>query len=472
MSCLLCELRCRLRFVNRGEELAALERWWQQPNARSAVVWGRRRVGKTALIQQFAEGRRAIFHTGAGRPVQAELGVLSRQAAGVVAGGLRDLLSRPYADWDDALDHLAQSATDEPLLLVLDEFPELIATVPELPGVLRAFLDRVQGRTGLRLLLCGSAVRYMEALQEQRAPLYGRFDLALAVHPFQPHEAAAMLPGLPAPECAAVYGLLGGVPLYLSWWDAEATFDDNLRRLACQPGAPLLTEGLLVMATEAERGEHPAAVLHAIANGRTRYGEIKQALRTEPARTLERLQQLRLVERLVPVTEGAQSRRAVYRIVDNFLLFYLGVLSRFRAEIERGLGDSILPVLVESLDDHLGGPWEEMARQHLRRLAATGGLGEGVVAVGSWWSDNADTEIDLVALAGRARTPILVGEAKWARRQTASRLVRQLRAKAQRLPGVADVDDLRIAVCAREQLDDVPADVMAITAQDIFDRQG
>jgi len=277
-----------------------------------------------------------------------------------------------------------------------------------------------------------------------------------------------MLPDLAPPARSLVYGLLGGVPLYLTWWDQAASVRVNLRRLACRPGAPLLTEGQLVLATEAERGEYPAAAVYAIAAGRTRYGQIKDALRAEPARTLDRLQELRLIDKLVPVTETGRSRRAIYRIADNFLAFYLAVLSRFRAEIERGLGDSILTVLVQTLDDHLGPRWEEMLRQHVRRLAATGELGEGIVGVGGWWSEDSASEIDVVAVAGRARTPVLAGEAKWARRQHGARLARQVLAKAQRLPGVDDVDQLRVLVCAREELENVPADVLGITAHDIF----
>ncbi len=431
-----------------------------------AMVWGRRRVGKTALVRRFAADRQAVFHTGAGRAHNAELTVLARAVSPIAHADTRDLATRGYHDWDDALDHLAALARDEPLLLVLDEFPELVTATPELPNLLRAFLDRAQERTHLRVLLCGSAVRYMQALGEQRAPLYGRLDLTLPVHPFAPWEAARLLPDLTPADRARVYGILGGIPMYLSWWDQAASLTDNLRHLACEPGARLLTEGELVLATEAEAGEYPRAVLHAIAAGSTRHNEIKDAIRADPTRVLDRLVALRLVERVQPVTESSRTRRKIYRLADNFLAFYLGVLARYRTEIDAGLGSAILPVLEDSLDDHQGPRWEGMFRDQVRRLAAAGALGEQIVAVGPFWTADGHNEIDVVALAGRSRTPVLIGESKWAREVSAPSLVANLHRKALALPDSAT--QLRVAVCVRERVVGATDDVLAITADDIF----
>lgn len=454
-------------FVNRKSELDQLESWWSRPGAGMAIVWGRRRVGKTALIEQFAGDRPVVFHTGGNRPAAAELAALSRAAAPALAEGVRDLNARPFADWDDALETLALAARSRRLLLVLDELPALAETSPELPSLIRAAWDRVRSHTKLKLLLCGSAVRVMEAMQEERAPLYGRVDLALLLHPFRPHEAAQMLPSLSPARRAVVWGLVGGMPLYLRWWEESASLSANLGRLACTPGGQLLTEGQLVLATEGEGGELARQTLYAIAAGRTKFNEIEQAVRADPGRTLERLVALRLVERQAPVTEDPRrTRRRIYRIADNFLAFWLGLLDRYRPEIERGLGESILPVLIDSIDDYMGGPWEEAFRDHLRRLAAAGEIAPDVVAVGPFWTAAADpTEIDAVALAGRRREAVLLGEAKWARRVDGSRLRAELERKAGALPRLGAKP--RYAVCARERIDNA-GDMLAITAADIF----
>ena len=452
--------------MNRTSELAALERWWNESGARLGLVWGRRRVGKTALLEEFSRSRRTVFHTAAGRPAGDELRLLSNAAADVVGEGLRNLRERPFADWDDALDTLAAAATRERLLVIIDEFPELIAATPDLPGRLRACWDRARTRTKLRVLLCGSAVRTMHAIQEERAPLYGRFDLSLLLHPFKPHETAELLPRLSPADRALVWGLVGGVPLYLEWWDQSASVRENLARLACEPGGRLLTEGQLVLATEGDLGPTGELVLRAIAAGRTRHGEIADAVRAEPARVLDRLVELRLVERVVPVTENhAQTRRRAYRIADNFLSFWLGLLDRHRSAIERGLGRQVLPTLMEQLDDHMGAPWEAAFREHLIRMAAAGELGDGIVDVGRWWRDAPPVEIDAVVLAGRQREAVVVGEAKWARRVNAERLRRELERKAEALPRRAPT--LRYAVCARERVT-AAGDEIALTAADLF----
>jgi AAA+ ATPase superfamily predicted ATPase len=458
-------------FVNRVDELAALQAWWERPNARPALVWGRRRVGKTALLQHFAAATDApvVFHTGTGETAAAEIATLSRQIAAVLPDRMRDLATQPYGTWRDILDHLARAARDSRVLLILDEFPELIGSSPALPGILRAFLDDVHEHTQLRIIFSGSAIRTIDEMREYRAPLYGRFDLTLLLHQFRPHEAALMLPDLAPADRARVYGIAGGTPLYLSWWDQRASITENLLELTGRPGSPLLTEGLLVMATEVGAGEHTTGVLTAIAAGRTKHGEIKDAIGADPTRTLDRLVEMRIIERLLPVTEqGTRSRRRIYRITDNYLAFYLGPLMRFRAEIERGLGKTIVSSLAAFLDQHMGPVYEEAFREYLRRVANQGALGEGIVAVGPWWSADSQQEIDAVVLAQRelTRVPVLVGESKWTQSVDAVRIKAGLIRKAAAL--TPDTDELSYVVCARDAVEHPDTQTRAVTAADIF----
>jgi len=147
----------------------------------------------------------------------------------------------------------------------------------------------------------------MWSVQETRAPLYGRFNLTLPVFPFRPHEAAAMLPELAPEDRALVYGLVGGMPLYLAWWRQDAPVTENLFRLIGAPGAPLLTEGRLIM--ESETGSATGgAILHAIASGATRYNEIQDLVGSDPARSLDRLVEMRLWNASPRLTKIRRSR--------------------------------------------------------------------------------------------------------------------------------------------------------------------
>jgi len=464
-------------FVNRHRELATLDDWWEQPGPQLGVIWGRRRVGKSYLITHWARDKHLVFHIARNRPVAEQLRHLSDRAHPLVSSPYRDLSRTPFSDWDDVFTVLTNAARDEPLLFVIDEFAELIQADPDIESTLRAIWEEIDRECKLRLLLTGAAVRAMEALQAERAPLFGRASLRMHLRPFAPGESALMLPGLAPGERAKAWGVCGGMPYYLDLWDDGASFTENLERLVCTEQGILLNEGELVLATEdfagGRRERIPEQVLRAIAEGRTKFGEIRDVVKTDPTRALRALQDLDLVHRVQPVRAKADARRGYYRIADNFLDFWLSQVEPYREIIVAGIGSDVAAIIDEHFGDYMGPRWEEAFRAHLALLDDA--RVRPVAAIGEFWKQDASgqsdpCQLDAVVLTGRSRVASLVGEAKWAVRADGGDLLRGLKRKAAE-SGLPLAGDLVYAVCARDSITHLPGhrtDVLTFTAADIF----
>ncbi|MGB3410119.1 MAG: ATP-binding protein [Microthrixaceae bacterium] len=464
-------------FVNRTQELDALDVWHSRGGPGLGIVYGRRRVGKSWLLAKFARGRRVVQHTARGAALSEELRLLSQAAEPVLNLKRRSLAERPFTGWDDVIETFADAAESEPIVLILDEFPELMRVSPNLEEELRALWGRVTEthETHLKLLVCGSAVRVMESLQEERAAMFGRADLRLAVQPFRPHEAALMLPNAAPVDRAAAWGVCGGIPRYLALWDDSATFEQNLDRLVTSEQGLLLSEGELVLADEDIVGHGgkrlPEQVMRAIAAGSTTFQTIQNHTGKLPTRVLGDLTRARLLDKVYPVGEDPErTKRTSYRIADNFLAFWLTCIEPHRGPIERGLGPTVKTVILASFDDYMGPRYEDAFRSHLRRLAAQGLLGD-VVDVGEWWRMQGEPsddpcQLDAVVLEGRRRRPCAVGEAKWAKKVNGSSLLGGMRRKLFDSK-LIDPDDVTFYACARTAVDRSDG-MQVVTASDIF----
>jgi len=464
-----------MTFVNRSAELSELDQWWGRPGPAMGVVWGRRRVGKSLLLRHWVTGKRAVVHVARNRPVADELHALSAAVHAVAPTGRRDLLSRPFHDWDDAFEVLATLAETEPLLLVLDEFPELLKGNPQLESALRSIWERVEATSNLRLILCGSAVRTMESIQEESAPLFNRMTLRLHLQPFRVSEVAQLLPRASPLQRAAAWGVCGGSPYYLARWDDSLDFRDNVRQLFCSDSAMLLGEGEFVLATEdivGGGGERlPERVIRTISAGRTSFSDIGSAVGTLPTRALVELERNRLIAKVAPVTSPS-GKLTYYRIADNFLAFWLTLVEPHRPAIEQGLGESILPVMIASFDDFMGARWEEAVREHIRIEASAGRFAPEIVAVGEFWKTQAGPaddpcQLDVVALVGRSRKVALAGEVKWGAKRSAGALVATMRRKVEQAQ-LDTVDDVQWLVSARDVVTGVPSGVLSVTAHEVF----
>lgn len=435
------------RLLDREGELALLEDAWGRSGAgepQLVVVWGRRRVGKTFLLSHFVRRKRAVFF---GATAQAEAVELARLAEAVgrdLGAHALDLAGGGFASWEAALRFLAAYARDEPVAVVLDEVPYLARSTPGFPSVVQVVWDHLAPGARVLLVLTGSAVGTIESMLGAGGALRGRPTLMLRLDPLDPLAARVFLPRLSAAAFLEAYAACGGYPLHLLQWDEAAGTEANLVRLAGTPGGILLEDAAAILREELpETGGYPR-ILGAIGRGRTRLSQIAAEADQRIEHPLDVLLRSGFVRRSVPV--GAPRRaRPLYEIADPYLAFWFGVLYSDLPQIEQGQGRAVLRRRREQWQRHLGWVFEETARAHASRLVGQGVLPEDLV-VGRWWSTTGPPlEVDVLGL--RSRTAVLLGEARWQQRPLGPRDLRELLAKAARIPNV--VDDPILALWGR-----------------------
>lgn len=409
-------------FLNRVRELAFLERWWSRGPG-LAVLYGRRRVGKTELLRNFARDRQAVFYVATQTTLPEQL----RELGTALEAALPQAAGVSFADWSAAWRFLAAQAR-EPLLVVLDEFPYLVESDSSLPSVLQKAWDTGLSQSQLRLVLCGSSVSLMErsALAE-KSPLYGRRTAQYLLEPLRFHEAGEFFPGLPPAERFLRFATLGGIPAYCLQFDPEASFWDSVREQILAKGSFLRDEVPFLLMQELREPRTYMALLAAIAEGRTRLSDIAdRALgpggQNQATFYLQTLQSLRLVERVVPLTESQphKSRRGQYRLRDPFVRFWFRYVLPEQTRLELGLEDRVLEQRIQPDFASFCAPvFEQICRESLLHLA----LPFAPAHVGSWWSSQA--EVDVVAW-DQHRSEVLVGECKWSERSVGENVLADL----------------------------------------------
>jgi hypothetical protein len=345
-------------FVGRQRELAVLQELADSGKPELFVLYGRRRVGKTELLQQLCKGRRAAYFLAAQVRDKDNLRAFRR----VLEEALGDpaIASVEFPDWTAALTYAAERTGSERLILVLDEFPYLCEANPGLPSLLQRFWDLRGKRSSLMLVLCGSQVSFMEKeVLAERSPLFGRRTGQRRLEPLRPSEALAFFGRWSREDALLAYGIVGGMPAYLGRFDEGTSLEENLLREVLRPEGYLFDEVHYLLHTELTNPSTYSSILAAVARGAERVGDVALAVGVDSPtanKYLHVLRELRLVAREVPLTDPdpLRSRRGVYRIADRFVAFHFRHVQPHLSRIEAGRGVRVL---------------EEFVRPDLPRLA-------------------------------------------------------------------------------------------------------
>lgn len=446
-------------FVGRERYLRTLggqlEQVRRTGEGRFVSMRGRRRVGKSRLVEEFLRRQETavpqVFFTASRQPSERELSFFAEDVAGsdlpaaeVVRGGLA------FDSWDAALTLISSTADhSSPAVVVLDEFPYLVEADPAIEGTLQKVWDRRLSRVPVLLILVGSDVSMMAALTEYGRPLYGRPTTEMVVEPFDPAETADML-GLPAADAFDAQLVTGGFPLIAQSWGRGNDLWAFLSEALSDPTSPLIVSGERVLAAEFPVEAQARDVLRAIGAGETTFTAISRSVGiggTPLTRSLELLVEKKRVVSAERPLSAKPSRETRYHVADPYLRFWLRFVGPGIEEVERDRGELVVEDIRRSWPDYRGRAVEPLVRDAIERMLPDERFGAARY-VGGYWTRTNDVEVDLVG-AGRETRPgriEFVGSIKWRERAPFGRrdLVR-LASQTSRVPG-ADPETLTIGV--------------------------
>jgi AAA+ ATPase superfamily predicted ATPase len=415
------------KFINRKVELRQLEGQYVGESGRLVVLYGRRRLGKTALLRQFATEKPHCYFM-ADRAGESEL---RRSLASAMAVSLKEpvLESAEYGSWYDLFAAFDRFRTpNQSFVLIFDEYQYLCQVQPAFSSFLQKWWDERWSAANMVLILCGSvtSMMYRETLAAS-APLYGRATAQILLRPIGFSHISEFLPDKNAKERLEFFALTGGVPRYLHLASPYASFKEALAALVLHPDGILHNEARQLLQEEIQTPNQCWSILHAIGSGANRISEI--AGRTgQPANKLTRyldlLKDLHLVRRETPVLERnpAKSKKGIYVVSDPFFRMWFGAIYPYISFFEFSEVEMVYSKIEPLIKRLMAECYEEVCRQWVRERA----LDFDAAHVGRQWSSA--YEIDVAAVNTNYELTV-VGECKWSENQMGISVFRDLKEK-------------------------------------------
>ena len=431
-------------FAGRDYELSELNRYFREEAFHFAVFYGRRRIGKTALINRFREGKKSIYFAAAETTAKENLELLSVQILSVLAP---ETPVNHFSSFYNAFDYCFKAAMKKRLILVIDEYPYLAESDRAVSSLLQSLIDKYHKDSRLFLILCGSSMSFMEnQVLGYKSPLYGRRSCQFKIEPFKYYECAQLLPDFSQIDKITLYGICGGVPEYITRINNNLSVKQNAEILFFNPSGRLFEEPSNLLKQELKAPQTYNAIISAVAAGSTKVNEIASAAGIETSQCsnmLVTLAGLGIIKKVYPAGDGIKtktggkqpSRKTIYLLADFMFRFWFRFVRSNLSRIAMGLGKTVCDEIFEKssgeIETYIGPVFEECAMQFLWREAGRGK--NNFKNIGRWWGTNPKekTEEEIDILASDEKGNALFCECKWRNIRTGNEILEDLIRKSE-----------------------------------------
>ncbi len=398
-------------FYCREVELKKMNKRYSKQQFECIVIYGRRRVGKTALINEFCKDKKTIYFSALDATSQENLKTLSKA---IYQYQNPDLMNVPlFQSYDDAFSEITRLARKEQIIFVIDEYPYLAKAEKSISSRLQHLIDHIWSKTNIFLILCGSSMSFMEyQVLGYESPLYGRRTAQFKIEPLTYKETAVFHTDLDIETNAFIYGITGGVPHYINKLAVENDLDDALLENLFDRSSYLFEEPENLLKQELREPAVYNSVITAIASGASKLNEIatKVGIETGPCtKYIKVLMDLGIIKKETPVTEKV-GKKSIYLLEDNFFRFWYRFVPTNIGAIYSGRIEKIYEDTVKKhFSDYMGLVFEKMCQEYLLYYAQD--LPIHINNIGQWWGTDAakrkQIQIDIVGTSSDGKEYII-----------------------------------------------------------------
>ncbi|BEP28240.1 ATP-binding protein [Helicovermis profundi] len=389
-------------FIGRDYEINKLYKLYNENKFECIVMYGRRRVGKTRLITEFCRGKNTIFYVGEEHNDKLSLKKFSIQ---IMEHYNLNEFTPEFESFDTAFRFIGEKAKTKRTILVLDEFPYMVSSNKSILSILQNNIDHHLINTKLFLIICGSSISFMEnEVLSHKSPLFGRRTAQFMISPLDFFDSIKFFKNYSNEDKMKSYSVLGGVPQYLLQFDSNKSFDYNMINKLYDKSSYLYMEVELLLKQELVNPIVYKSIIEAIADGSSKLNEISTKIGETTSKTsiyIKSLLELKIIQKLVPITEKSNSRKTLYNICDNFYSFYYKYVAKYISAIEQEMGEYIyIEKVNHKFYEHQGYVFEEICKDYLSRKNKKSELPFIIFKLGKWWGNNPikkkQEEIDIV----------------------------------------------------------------------------